>query len=52
MGVISKFKNLIGLEDYDDELDEYEEEEYEQRLFPVEAVRVPVLCPADTTRPT
>ena len=33
MGVISKFKNLIGLEDYDDELDEYEEEEYEQPVY-------------------
>ena len=33
MGVISKFKNLIGLEDYEDELDEYEEEEYEQPVY-------------------
>ena len=33
MGVISKFKDLIGLEDYEDDLDEYEEEEYEQPAY-------------------
>lgn len=30
MGVINKFKGLIGLEEYEEELDDYEEEEYQQ----------------------
>ena len=33
MGVINKFKNLIGLEDYEEEQDDYEEEEYEQPKY-------------------
>lgn len=33
MGVMNKFKDLIGLEEYDEELEEYEEEEYQQPSY-------------------
>ena len=33
MGVINKFKGIIGLEDYEEEFDEYEEESYETSSY-------------------
>lgn len=33
MGVFDKFKDLIGLEDYDEEYEEYEEDEYAQPSY-------------------
>ena len=33
MGVINKFKDLIGLEEYEEEFEELEEEEYQKRYF-------------------
>ena len=33
MGVINRFKDLIGLEDYEEEMEEYSEEEYKSSYY-------------------
>lgn len=52
MGVINKFKDLIGLEDeYDEEYEEYEEEEKygESHYYDRETAKTPAASPGATT---